>query len=109
MNQIINANMRISMSSKRGHGHQTYTMNPCRYDSNLNIATKNTLWICVKDSNLNIATKHRMWIYATIQTKYTPMQLESIRKDPRSSSPPLYSMNLTMRIHVLKLNMVETT
>jgi hypothetical protein len=50
-----------------------------------------------------------MWIYATIQTEYTPTQPESVRKDSGSSSPPLYSTNLTMRIHVLKSNMVETT
>jgi hypothetical protein len=50
-----------------------------------------------------------MWIYATVQTEYTPTQPESVRKDPGSSSPPLYSTNLTMRIHVLKSNMVETT
>jgi hypothetical protein len=47
MNQNINADMRRSMSSKTGHGHQTYTVDPCQYDSNLNIATKNTLWIYV--------------------------------------------------------------
>ena len=40
MNQSINANMQISMSSKTGHGHQTYTVDPCQYDPNLNIATK---------------------------------------------------------------------
>jgi hypothetical protein len=34
-------------SSKTGHGHQTYTVDPCQYDSNMNIATKNTLWIYV--------------------------------------------------------------
>jgi hypothetical protein len=45
MTQRINADMQRSMSSKTGHGHQTYTVDPCRYDSNLNIATKNTLWI----------------------------------------------------------------
>ena len=56
--------------------------------------------LCVKDSNLIIAMRHTMWIYATIQTKYTPMQPESVRKDSGSSSPPLYSTNLTMRIHV---------
>jgi hypothetical protein len=67
------------MSSKTGHGHQTYTVD-----------------LCVKDSNLNIAMRHTMWIYATVEIEYTPMQPESIRKDPRSSSPPLYSMNLTM-------------
>jgi hypothetical protein len=50
-----------------------------------------------------------MWIYATIQSEYTPMQPESIRKYLGSSSPSLYSMNLTMQIHVLKSNMVETT
>ena len=47
MNQSINADMRRSMSSKTGHGHQTYTMDPCQYDSNLIIVTKNTLWIYV--------------------------------------------------------------
>jgi hypothetical protein len=52
--------------------------------------------LCVKDSNLNIATKHTMWIYAIVQTEYTPTQPESVRKDPGSSYPPLYSMNLTM-------------
>jgi hypothetical protein len=51
---------------------------------------------CVKDSNLNIATRHTMWIYATVQTEYTPTQLESMRKYSGSSSPPLYSTNLTM-------------
>jgi hypothetical protein len=71
--------------------------------------------LCVKDSNLNISMGHTMWIYAIIQTdatiqiEYTPMQRESVRKYSGSSSPPLYSMNLTMRIHVLKSNMVETT
>ena len=45
MTQSINADMRRSMSSKIGHGHQTYTVDPCHYDSNMNIATKNT--ICV--------------------------------------------------------------
>jgi hypothetical protein len=50
-----------------------------------------------------------MWIYATVQTEYTPTQPESVRKDPGSSSLPLYSTNLTMQIHVLKSNMVETT
>jgi hypothetical protein len=84
------------MSSNTGHGHQTYTMDPCHYDSNLNSPQKYTLDICVKDSNLNIATRHTMWIYGTIQTKYTPMQPESVRKDSRSSSPPLYSTDLTM-------------
>ena len=44
-----------------------------------------------------------------VQSEYTPTQPESVRKDPGSSSPPLYSMNLTMRIRVLKSNMVETT
>jgi hypothetical protein len=92
MNQIINADMRRYMSSKTGHGHQTYTVDPCQYDSNLNIATKNTLWI-----------------YPSIQTEKTPMQPESVRKYPGSSYPPLYSTNLTMRIHVSKSNMVETT
>jgi hypothetical protein len=47
MTQSINADMQRSMSSKIGHGHQTYTVDPCQYDSNLNIATKNTLWIYV--------------------------------------------------------------
>jgi hypothetical protein len=47
MTQSINVDMKISMSSKTGHGHQTYTVDPCHYDSNLNIATKNTLWIYV--------------------------------------------------------------
>jgi hypothetical protein len=47
MNQSINADMKISMSSKTIHGHQEYTVDPCQYDSNLNIATKNTLWIYV--------------------------------------------------------------
>jgi hypothetical protein len=65
--------------------------------------------LCVKDSNLNIATRHTMWIYAIVQTENTPTQLESVRKDPGSSSPPLYSTNLTMQIHMLKSNMVETT
>jgi hypothetical protein len=50
-----------------------------------------------------------MWIYETVQIEYTPMQPESFIKDPESSSPPLYSTNLTMRIHVSKSNMVETT
>jgi hypothetical protein len=50
-----------------------------------------------------------MWIYAIVQSEYTPTQPEFVRKDPGSSSPPLYSMNLTMQIHVLKSNMVETT
>jgi hypothetical protein len=50
-----------------------------------------------------------MWIYAPIQSEYTPMQPESDRKDPGSSYPPLYSTNLTMRIHVMESNMVETT
>jgi hypothetical protein len=39
-----------------------------------------------------------MWIYETIQTEYTPMQPTSVRKDSGSSSPPLYNMNLTMRL-----------
>ena len=42
MTQSINADMRRSMSSKTGHGHQTYTVDPYQYDSNMNIATKNT-------------------------------------------------------------------
>jgi hypothetical protein len=84
--------MQRSMSSKTSHGHQTYTVDPCHYDS-----------------NLNIATRHTLWIYATVQSEYIPMQLESIRKYPWSSYPPLYSMNLTMRIHVMKSNMVKTT
>jgi hypothetical protein len=65
--------------------------------------------LCVKDSNLNIAMRHTMWIYAIVQTENTPTQLESVRKDPEYSSSPLYSTNLTMRIHVSKSNMVETT
>jgi hypothetical protein len=65
--------------------------------------------LCVKDSNLNIATRHTMWIYATIQTEYTPTQPKSVRKDSESSYLSLYSMNLTMQIHLLNLNMVETT
>jgi hypothetical protein len=65
--------------------------------------------VCVKDLNLNIATRHTQWIYATIQFEYTPTQPESVRKYSGSSSPPLYSTNLTMRIHVLKSNMVEAT
>jgi hypothetical protein len=110
MTQRINVNMRRSVSSKTGHGHKTYTVDPCQYDSNLNIATKKySVDLCVKDSNLNIATRHTMWIYATVQPKYTPLQPESVRKYSGSLSPPLYSTNLTMRIHVLKLNMVETT
>ena len=97
MTQSINADMKRSMSSKTGNGHKTYTMDPCQYDSNLNIATKNTLWIYVlKDSNLNIAMRHTLWIYATIQSEYTPTQPESVKKDPGSSSPPFYSTILTM-------------
>jgi hypothetical protein len=66
--------MQISMSGKIGHGHQKYTVDPCHYDSNLNIATKNTLWIYVlRDSNLNIAMRHTLWIYAKGQSEYTPM------------------------------------
>ena len=64
--------MRISMSSKTSHGHETYTVDPYRYDSNLNIATKKyTVDLCVKDSNLNIATRHTMWIYATVHRIYS--------------------------------------
>jgi hypothetical protein len=57
MTQSINADMQISMSSETGHGHETYTVDPCLYDSNLNIATKiksehshqkYTVDICVK-------------------------------------------------------------
>ena len=70
---------------------------------------KYTMDLCIKDSNLNISMRHTLWIYETVQSEYTPMQPKSIRKDSGSSSPPLYSMNLTMRIHVLKSNMVETT
>jgi hypothetical protein len=36
--------------------------------------------LCVKESNLNIATRHTLWIYATVQTEYTPTQPESIKK-----------------------------
>jgi hypothetical protein len=97
MTQSINVDMQISMSSKTGHGHQTYTVDPCHYDSNMNIATKNTLWIYVlRDSNLNISTRHTMWIYVIVQIEYTPMQPKSMRKDSGSSSPPLYSTNLAM-------------
>jgi hypothetical protein len=67
------------MSSKIGHGYQTYTVDTCQYESNLNIATKKyTMDLCVKDSNLNIATRHTMWIYAIVQTEYTPTQPESV-------------------------------
>jgi hypothetical protein len=48
-------------------------------------------------------------VMAIFPTEYTPTQPESVRKDLGSSYPPLYSRNLTMRIHVLKLNLVETT
>ena len=64
---------------KYEHSHQKYTMD-----------------LCVKDSNLNIDTRHTLWIYAILQSEYTPMQLESVKKYSGSSSPPLYSMNLTM-------------
>jgi hypothetical protein len=77
---------------KSEHSHQKYIVD-----------------LCVKDSNLNIAMRHTMWIYATSQTEYSPRKPEPVRKDSGSSSPPLYSTNLTMRIHVLKSNMVETT
>ena len=90
MTQSINVDMKRSMSSKTGHSHQTYIVDPCQYDSNLNIATKKyTVDLCVKDSNLNIATRDTMWIYETIQTEYTPMQPESMREGSGSSSPPL--------------------
>jgi hypothetical protein len=65
--------------------------------------------LCVKESNFNIATGHTLWIYAIVQYEYTPMQPEYVKKDPGSSSLSLYSTNLTMQIHVLKSNMVETT
>jgi hypothetical protein len=97
MNQSINVDMQRSMSSKIVHGHQKYTVDPCHYDSNLNIATKKYIVdLCVKDSNLNISTIHTQWIYAIIQYEYTPTQPKSTRKDSGSSSPPLFSMNLTM-------------
>jgi hypothetical protein len=53
--------------------------------------------------------RHTMWIYVTVQYEYTPTQPESVRKYSGSSFLPLYSMNLTMQLQVLKSNMVETT
>jgi hypothetical protein len=50
---------------------------------------KCTVDLCVKDSNLNIATRHTMWIYAIVQTEYNPMQPKSMRKGSWSSSPTL--------------------
>ena len=97
MTKRINADMRRSMSRTIGHGHQTYTVDPCQYDfKSKHSHQKYTVDLCVKDSNLNIDTIHTMWIYATIQTENTPTQPESVRKHPGSSSPPFYSKNLTM-------------
>jgi hypothetical protein len=45
--QSISVDMKRSMSNKIVHGHQAYIVDPCHYDLNMNIATKNRLWIYV--------------------------------------------------------------
>jgi hypothetical protein len=53
MTQSINVDMKKSMSSKTIHGHQTYTMDPCQYDSNLNIATVGDAFVFSSPSQIS--------------------------------------------------------
>ena len=80
---------------KLGHSYQTYNV-----------------YLFHTDTNLSIATTIQMWIHATTHTN-TPLQPgernEHFNRYQGSSYRLQQSMILSMRIHVLMSNMVETT